>query len=284
MTNVDQFESVFRAAARTVYEYERPATDRVLVVTDLPVEEARQYTDQVRRFLDVLPAETRFEPVAGDRFRSVGDLIALVEKHAPDLILSFRHLHSEAWKWPYSLGQHLDVLTQVAAAPVMVLPHPERSTALPHALENTDRVMAITDHLTGDHRLINWAVRFAEPEGTLYLAHVEDQAEFERFLGIISRIPAIDSDVAREAILARLLKEPEDFIKSVRKVLRETLPPMAIESIVTVGHHLAEYRKLVDEHELDLLVMNTRDDEQFAMHGLAYPLAVELRSIPLLML
>ena len=35
---------------------------------------------------------------------------------------------------------------------------------------------------------------------------------------------------------------------------------------------------------VDLLVMNTKDEDQLAMHGLAYPLAVELRQIPLLML
>jgi len=54
--------------------------------------------------------------------------------------------------------------------------------------------------------------------------------------------------------------------------------------IITTGHHLAEYKRLVEEHRVDLLVMNTRDDDQMAMHGLAYPLAVELRSIPLLLL
>ena len=40
----------------------------------------------------------------------------------------------------------------------------------------------------------------------------------------------------------------------------------------------------IDEHKIDLLVMNTKDEYQTAMHGLAYPLAVELRSIPLLLL
>jgi hypothetical protein len=30
--------------------------------------------------------------------------------------------------------------------------------------------------------------------------------------------------------------------------------------------------------------MNTKDEDQLAMHGLAYPLAIELRTIPLLML
>jgi len=30
--------------------------------------------------------------------------------------------------------------------------------------------------------------------------------------------------------------------------------------------------------------MNTKDEDQLAMHGLAYPLAIEVRSIPLLLL
>ena len=37
-------------------------------------------------------------------------------------------------------------------------------------------------------------------------------------------------------------------------------------------------------HAIDLLVLNTKDEDHSAMHGLAYPLAVELRNIPLLML
>ena len=38
------------------------------------------------------------------------------------------------------------------------------------------------------------------------------------------------------------------------------------------------------EHGVDLVVLNTKDEDQLAMHGLAYPLAIELRQIPLLML
>ena len=59
---------------------------------------------------------------------------------------------------------------------------------------------------------------------------------------------------------------------------------IGIESVVTVGHRLSEYAGLIEEHEIDLLVFNTKDDDQLAMHGLAYPLAIELRQIPLLML
>ena len=50
------------------------------------------------------------------------------------------------------------------------------------------------------------------------------------------------------------------------------------------GHHLAEYKRLIEQQEVDLLVLNTKDENQLAMHGMAYALAVELRQIPLLML
>ena len=57
-----------------------------------------------------------------------------------------------------------------------------------------------------------------------------------------------------------------------------------IEAIVAMGDRVDEYRRLVEEHHVDLLVLNTWDGDQLAMHGQAYPLAVELRGIPLLML
>ncbi len=51
-----------------------------------------------------------------------------------------------------------------------------------------------------------------------------------------------------------------------------------------MGDRVEEYRRLVEDHRVDLLVLNTLDGDQLAMHGQAYPLAVELRGIPLLML
>ena len=59
---------------------------------------------------------------------------------------------------------------------------------------------------------------------------------------------------------------------------------MAVEQVVVFGHHLAEYKRLIERHAVDLLVLNTKDDQQLAMRGMAYALAVELREIPLLML
>jgi len=53
---------------------------------------------------------------------------------------------------------------------------------------------------------------------------------------------------------------------------------------VTMGHRLKDHLRFVEDHKIDLLVLNTKDDDQMAMHGLAYPLAVQLRRTALLML
>lgn len=286
MTRLDQFESVFKAATKTVFEY-RPVTMRTaLAVTDLEDLGAAAFGNRVREFLRVLDGDRslRWRNVAGSEYGSIRELLDLVEEEKPDLICTYRNLHSDAWKWPHSLGEYLDVLTQATAYPVLVLPHPEAGRELEHAVKNTDRVMAMTDHLTGDHRLVNHAVAFAQEKGTLYLAHVEDESAFERYMEVISKIPTIDTETAREEILGQLLKEPRDYIGSCREVLGEQGVPVRIEEIVTVGHRPAQYERLVEEHGVDLLVMNTKEEDQLAMHGLAHPLAIDLRRVPILML
>ena len=214
MTNVDQFESMFRAASREVLRYEKIDIDSVLVVTDRDAADAKIFGDRTRAFLSVISADknVRWRDVDGSEFQTAGELLALVEAAQPDFICTYRNLRSGAWKWPYSLGTHVDLLTQHTDVPVMLLPHPEAEQSAEHALDNTDRVMAIADHLTGDHRLVNYAVRFTEDRGTLWLTHVEDDATFERYMEVISKIPTVDTDQAREAVREQLLKEPQDYI------------------------------------------------------------------------
>jgi len=100
----------------------------------------------------------------------------------------------------------------------------------------------------------------------------------------ISKIASVDTDTAREEIRRQLLKEPHDYIRSCREVLAKLEKSIEIQESVTLGHHLTDYRRLIEEHNVDLLVMNTKDEDQLAMHGVAYPLSVELRDLPLLLL
>ena len=73
-------------------------------------------------------------------------------------------------------------MTQATSVPVLVLPHPDADRALPHSVKDTDRVMAITDHLSGDNRLVSYAAALTAPGGTLVLVHVEDEQVFRRFV------------------------------------------------------------------------------------------------------
>jgi hypothetical protein len=176
------------------------------------------------------------------------------------------------------------VLTQATRVPVLVMPHPESGRALEHAVRDTDTVMAITSHLVGDHSLVSTAVRFTQKGGTVFLTHVEDQIAFDHISDAISKVPQIDTDSAIEALRAQVMKEPRDYIRSCAEVLREKGLTAKVETIVVMGRRLAEYKRLIEEHKIDLLVMHTKNEDQLAMHGMAYPLAVELREIPILMI
>ena len=285
MTKLDQFESTFRAAAKETYTRTPIKIDRVLVATDLEAADAAILTEAVRRFLASIDRdETVWQPLAGPAFDSVQALLEHVETHQPDLIVTYRHLHSNAWHWPYSLGEHLDVLTQATTTPILVLPHPDADRGLPHSVQDTSVVMAITDHLVGDARLVDTALGFTAAGGTCWLSHVEGAADFERYIDIISKIPMIDTETATETIKAQLLKEPHDYIRSCRAAIEAAGLDLSIEEIVFMGRRIEEYTRLIETHEVDLLVMHAKDEDQLAMHGLAYPLAVELRQIPILML
>lgn len=284
MTRVDQFESAFRAADKPVFEFLQPVVERVLVVTDLRGASAIAFRDQVRDFLAVLGNGVQWDLDDGDSFDTIEMLLERVNERKPDLICTYRNLHSGAWRWPYSLGEYLDVLTQIVACPVLVFPHPQADRTNGHTLQGTDIVMAITTHLAGDNSLVNNAAGFTNDDGTLWLAHVEDEKGFGRFIDAISKIDAIDTDTARERIPAQMLKEPGDYIRSCREVIVTHRPTVHVQKIVTVGSRLTEFRRLIDKYSVDLLVMHTKDEDQSAMHGLAYPLAVELRETPLLLL
>ena len=284
MPQIDQFESAFKSASKTLFEYAPVKIASVLVVTDRPRAEAEAYTTRVRNFLAVLGDETNWRTVTGEEYANAEELLSLVEEAGSDLVVSYRNLHTTSWKFPYSLGSCVNVLTQVGKAPVLLLPHPLAGRELDHALQNTDRVMCVAGHLTGDHQLVNYGARFAHEGATLYLAHVEDDTTFERYIDTISKVPEIPTELARTTIAAQLLKEPRDYIESCRLVLEEARCGLEVEAVVTLGHQVSTYRDFVEELELDLLVLHTKDEDQLAMHGLAYPLTVELREIPLLLL
>ena len=285
MTSLDQFESEFRAATRTPYEYTPIGLSRGLLITDLS-EPDPTLRENLARFLGVgrdgQPID--LEHVSIDSTCNVRELLAIVAEKRAEMLVTYRNLHSDAWSWPHSLGDAVDVLTQITSVPVLLIPNPKEDASYADQLQNTDVVMAITDHLAGDHRLVNYAVALTQPGGKLILSHVEDDETLQHTLDAIAKIPSIDTETVADELPRQLLKDPLDYAESCQQVLQSSQVDITVEHSVTLGHRLKDHLQLIDQHQVDLLVLNTKDDDQLAMHGLAYPLAVELRKTPLLML
>jgi hypothetical protein len=283
MTKIDQFESIFKKADKPRFELEKVDLSDLLVVSDADESQTAQFLHRVKDFLDptLLEDKINWHVICGHEHESVSQLLQHIEKISPDLICTFRNLHAPAVDYPYSLGVYLDVLAQATDVPVLVLPSPHRATAIP---KSTNTVMAIADHLTGDNRLVSYAARLTSPTGRLLLTHVEDQAVFQRYMDVIGKIASIETEPAMEAIRNQLLQEPHDYIRSCGEVIRSAGLPLEVSEIITFGHSLRDYQQLIEQHQVDLLVLNTKQEDQLAMHGLAYPLTVELRDTPILML
>ncbi len=285
MGKIDQFESTFRAAIRDVYQYKKIDFKSILVVTDLDEQDNEQYIQHIRQFSQLLHIADQgtWQTLNKNDFFTTSELLKHVEQIQPDLIFTYRNLHSKAWKYPHSLGEHLDVLIQKTESPVFILPHPQAGYAQDYVMKDCDSVMALTDQMANDHKLINYAISFTQDKGTLYLTHIEDIDTFERYIDAISKIPSINTDDARDKLRKELLKQPGTYINTVIERLQQEKINITIKPEVSFGRHLNTFRKCIDAYQIDLLVLNAKDQQQMAMHGLAYPLAIELRQIPLLM-
>lgn len=283
MTNIDQFESIFKKADKARFVLEEVDLDTMLVVSDVGVDETVSFMNQVVDFLDttLLKKEITWHQICGHEHQAVSDVVDRINQLKPDLVCTFRNLHAPAVDYPYSLGVYLDVLSQATSVPVLVLPSPHREAAIPN---HTKTVMAIADHLAGDNHLVSCAARLTTPGGKLLLTHVEDQTVFNRYLDVIGKIASIDTDPARDAIKDQLLGEASDYIQSCAAGIQAADLPITVDEVLTFGHSLLDYKHLIEQHEVDLLVLNTKQEDQLAMHGVAYPLCVEMRDTPILML
>ena len=274
---------MFRKAEREAFAYADVPLASVAIVTDQPADEVGTLKEKLTSFLPQLQRAEQWHVSADGDYDTVDSLIKRIEDQQPDLVVTYRHLFEESFVPQHSLGVYLDVLTQVLQPPVLVLPGTAVDPA-PLDREPGKCVMAVTDHIAGDDRLINFAAAMTPSGGDLWLCHVEDDAVFSRYLRAIERIPEIDTDQAKRLIDQQLLKEAGDFIDTCLEELRAQRSDISLHSSISRGHRLKEYVHLVESHNVDLLVVNTKDEDQLAMHGMAYALSVELIERTLLLL
>ncbi len=281
MSNIDQFESSFSAAFKPTYTYSPVKMRDILILTDLPADAGRRYVAHLMPLIGALSDEPRVRSIHYREGHCLADMVDQIRGDKPDVIITYRHLYSQATTFAYTLGSHLDVLTQATAQPILVTPRPEDLTG---PVCEPSRTLIVTNCLTGDDKLINYGVGGSTAGADLFLAHIEDDRVYQQYLEIISKIPSINSEQAQASIAEQLLKEPSQYITSCQHTLAQTHPRMTCYPIVKLGHTVGTFIDLAREHGAELVVMHTKDQDQLAMHGLAYPLAIALRDIPLLML
>ena len=286
------FESQFKGAIRERYRHKPVRTGEIWVVTDLEEGRAARVLETTQRFLSGVPA------VEGASWRvfsaadapELPDLMAQIEARgdALGLLVCYRNLRESPRHPRVSLGHYVDSLTQFTDVPVLIMPvrHPDDpdGSQLEARLRGADTVMVITDHLTDDLQLVRYGAEFTQPGGKLYLSHIEDEATFERYVDVISKIPELDTDIARETIKARLLKEPADMCASAEEELDKRDMGIEVTSLVRMGQPVVQYRDYLNDHELDLLVADSKNPDRFAMSDLAYAISIEFIDVPILLL
>ena len=280
---IDEFESIFKRAERTPFHFSDLQLGSITVVTDGDQQTASTLTSDIKRFFPQIAKTVRWNFVTGDQFHNVNDLLRVMDGSDTDLIVTSRCLGESMLVPQHTLGVYVDVMTQTLATPILLLPG---TAPQPHALADTvcRQVMVVADNLAGDDRLVNHAVSFCDPNGTLWLCHVEDDLVFHRYLDAIRRIPQINTEQAQELIMEQLVAIPTHYAESCMQGLREAGVNLTVQQIVEFGHRVTRYRDLVAKYSVDLLVTNSKDQDQLAMHGMAYPLSVELTDVAQLLL
>ncbi len=281
--DLDVIESQFRASVKERPKIVPPQVKKVCVITDLDAEAGAVFDAKVRPFLKALGEGTTHVCLGSADIDGVRSMMARLEQEKPDLIVTYRHLFEKEKDLPFSLGTYADMLTQTTTTPVLLLPAPGRPE-LDAALENTDRVMVLSDHLVSDGRLINWGLRLVEQGGRITLVHIEDDAVFGRYLAAISKISGLDTELAETAIEKQLLHEASDYADEVKAVFEAEHPNVQVSKNIRLGHTVKEVLAVASHEECDLVVLNTKDEDQLAMAGKAYSVAVELIDKPLLLL
>ena len=280
---IDEFESIFKRSERTLYHYADASIRKVAVITDGDQVTAAELSNDMKRFLPHLAEQAEWQYVTGDQYQNVNDLLRIMAESNPDLIVTSRCLDESSLVPQHTLGVYVDVMTQTLSTPILLLPG---TAPQPHPLGNRacEGVMVVTDNLAGDDQLVNHAVACTAAKGTVWLCHVEDDVLFRRYLEAIGRIPEINTEQAQELIAEQLVAIPTQYAQSCIDGLKKAGVDRTIEQIVEFGHQVNRYRQLVARYPVDLLVTNTKDKDQLAMHGIAYALSVELTEVAQLLL
>ena len=110
MSKIDHFESAFRSSIRIQYQPRAFPIRDILVVTDLSAEEDVEFLTQLEPLFSGVTPPPRLTLLPKEQSESLPDLIAEVKSQNPDLICTYRNIHTDHGQYPYTIGDHVEVL------------------------------------------------------------------------------------------------------------------------------------------------------------------------------
>ena len=158
---IEKFESRFKSAYKEPYTYEDIELSKIAVISKEDSTRAEQIQKISSKLMPKYLEQYQWSFICENNFGSVKEALAKLEEQKPDLIIMERNIKVSEESLVYGLSPYVETITQVTTTPVLILPNMDLEQ-LSKRIKNCDCVMAETDRLTGDSRLINWAVNFVE--------------------------------------------------------------------------------------------------------------------------
>ncbi len=283
MSTIDQFESTFRSAVKPLYTPEKITLSNVLIISDCEAEVTQRFQIQLQNYLSALTTQEQslnLQLLCTEQSQDLDQLLETINDLNPQLIVTHRHLHSQNKEHLYTLGDHIEVLTQITEVPILLFPKAIVQNKNP--LEVPNKILILTDQLLEHPSLVDYALSFMGETGQLSLAHIEDEIQFERYMDMVSKIPEIDTESARNCLKEQMYKDAQDFFSVIDQSIKDEKLNIEVRASFRMGHKLKTYVSIASEDAVELVVIQGKDEDQIAMHGLSYPLAVELNHLPLL--
>lgn len=281
---LDQFESVFKSADMPVLTHDEKHFREILVVSDQQTDVSGEFFTQLRESWPLIERDrANWRALPASALDDAASFVGRVENEKADLIVTHRYLAEQERGQLRGLGSLLGAIVWQTSAPVLILPCDETGRVIQRE-STSGTVLAATDHLTGDNVLVDYGVRFTPLDGRLVLAHIEDDAIFERFMAEIERIPQIETDVARRELKQKLLQRPQSYIQSCQDVLRAAGKRCDVSSVVRFGHRVRDYHTLIGESGAELLCLHAGGEDVPAQRGMAHMIATQFRNLPLFLI
>lgn len=285
MPTIDEFESRFRRAIKPLYDYEEISISSVVLVLDgkaISDEDLENIKRCTKAIFGLNDPDLRIETFNISEFTSVVDCIRNIRALNPDLIISERLLGLPDTTLP-SIGAYVDSFSYRVDCPVCIVPFNflKRNYEKCEALKN---IMVLSESIQGDSKLVNFALNFVSIGTKLVLTDMINGKTFNYYIELVSKIASIETEPAREELQKLIVKMASEFEDDCITKLEEIMPDLAVAKHIDFAYKVQDYLNILNEHKADILIINSRTDEEKNLNTIAHSLAISVTDIPVMLI